>query len=125
MRSNFLTIAAIGVASVLAANGAFAQGRDFERTPGSPGASAYAPGHQRRDMGDRDRDYRYGDRDDRSSRYSRYRGDRDRDYRYGDRDDRSSRYSRYRSDRDRDMFRGDRDRGGYGDRDRDQGMYRR
>jgi hypothetical protein len=112
MSTRFFTIAAIAVAGLLvsAASASLAQGRDVEGTPGHrvqeqgsrpgyPGASGYAPGHQRRYMGDRDRDDRFRDRDNRSYRYSRHRGDRDRDI--------------YRGDRDRDTYRGDRNRDTY------------
>ncbi len=116
MSTKLFAIAAIAVTGLFVggSSAAFAQGRDYDdRTPGHqmqdqggrrgyPGASGYAPGHQRRHMGDRDRDDRYGYRDDRTYRYSRHRSDRDRDsYRgYRDRDT-------YRDYRDRDSYRRD------------------
>jgi hypothetical protein len=55
------------------------QMQEYGSKHGYPGASGYAPGHERRATRDRDRDdWRYGDRDH-NRRYSRDRYDRDRD----------------------------------------------
>jgi hypothetical protein len=74
--------------------------------PGHPGASGYAPGHDRdANKGDRDDRMHRGDRDDRMTgagdRDDSRRGDRD-EFRKGDRDD-------FRKG-DRDDFRKDHDR---------------
>jgi hypothetical protein len=64
--------------------------QEHGNVPGHPGASGYAPGHDRDDMkGDRDdRTTGAGDRDDRRGDRDEMRhGDRD-DFRKGDRDDR-------------------------------------
>jgi len=65
--------------------------QEHGNVPGHPGASGFAPGHDRDDLRKGDRDDRMtgaGDRDDmrRGDRDDMHRGDRD-DFRKGDRDD--------------------------------------